>query len=94
MGQQDEQRSDRLLMPYLAHESDMARMERTIRRLWILCIILIVILFGSNVAWVVYENQYIDEEITTIEAKQDGAETNIVGGGDITNVTNGENNED
>ena len=93
MGEHDREHTDRLMMPYVAHESDMARMERTIRRLWILCIILIAILFGSNMAWVVYENQYIDEEITTIEAKQDGAETNIVDGGDITNVTNGKNHE-
>lgn len=33
---------------YIVHESQMARMERIIKRLWILAIILIVLLFGTS----------------------------------------------
>lgn len=45
-------------VPYIVHESDMARLERTIKRLWILLILLIVLLVGSNVAWLAYESQF------------------------------------
>ncbi len=47
---------------YLAwHEGDMARMERANKRLWVVIIILIVALIGSNAAWIYYESQFIDE---------------------------------
>ena len=40
-------------------------LERTIKRLWVLCIILIVLFFGSNAAWIYYENQF-EDVVTTI----------------------------
>lgn len=43
------------------HEGDMARMERANKRLWVVIIILIVALIGSNAAWIYYESQFIDE---------------------------------
>lgn len=46
-------------VPYIVHESMMARQERTIKRLWILVILLILLLFGSNAAWIWYESQFI-----------------------------------
>lgn len=52
-------------IPYFAHEGIMARMERTIKRLWVLCIILIILLAGSNAAWLWYESQF-EEEATTV----------------------------
>ena len=53
-------------IPYLVHESQMARMERMIKRLFVLCVILIVLLFGTNAGWIWYENQFVDVE-TTVE---------------------------
>ena len=47
-------------------EAVIAVLERTIRRLWILCIISIVLLVGSNAAWIYYESQWEDVETTTI----------------------------
>ena len=41
-----------------------AMTERTIRRLWILIILLIVLLFASNGAWIYYESQFADESWT------------------------------
>ena len=35
-----------------------ATMERTIRRLWILAIILVLLLVGTNAAWIWYESQF------------------------------------
>lgn len=45
-------------VPYVVHEGIVTRLERTNKRLWILCIILIVSLIGSNIAWIYYESQW------------------------------------
>lgn len=64
------------------HEGDMARMERANKRLWVVIIILIVALIGSNAGWIYCESQF--EEISTqIEAEQetdDGGDNYVVGG--------------
>lgn len=69
-------------IPYIAYESAMARMERANKRNFIVIIILILALIATNAGWIVYESQFETVE-TTIEAKQSGADVNIVGGGDI-----------
>ena len=69
-------------VPYIVHESAMARAERTAKRLWITIILLIVMLVGTNGAWIWYESQFTDI-VTTIEAEQDGSGVNIVSGGDL-----------
>lgn len=55
-------------VPYLSHEMDMARQERTIKRLWILLILLIVLFVGSNCAWLWYNSQFEDVSTTTTES--------------------------
>ena len=60
-------------IPYIVHESIVARMERTIKRMWILCILLIILLIGTNIAWIIHEAQGTD-----IVAEQQG-ETMING---------------
>ena len=45
---------------YIVFESTMARLERTIKRLWILCVIIFAAFVISNVAWIYYESQYED----------------------------------
>lgn len=57
---------DERKIEYIAFESICTRLERTNKRLWILCILLIVLLFGTNLAWVIYENQYQTVEATTV----------------------------
>ena len=57
-------------VPYIVHEASMARSERTVKRLWAAIILLIVLLFGSNVGWLYYESQF-EETATTIEAEAD-----------------------
>ena len=73
-------------VPYVVHESAMARAERQNKRLVWVIVLLIVLLVGSNIGWLVYNSQFeIVEttEETIIEATQDGEGTNIVGGGDV-----------
>lgn len=47
-------------VPYVVFEGIEARHERTIRRLWILCLVIFAALVITNGAWVYYENQFID----------------------------------
>lgn len=82
-------------VPYIVHESDMARLERTIKRLWILLLIVIVLLVGSNIAWIVYENQFEEVVTTTQEVEQDtdGGGNNIFVGGDNYGEAKSKNND-
>lgn len=80
-------------VPYIVHEGIMTRLERTIERLWILAIILIILLFGSNAGWIYYESQFSKTETTTIEAEQDGAGVNVIGGGDVNYGAESKDNE-
>lgn len=70
-------------IPYYAHEGIVARMERTIRRLWILCIILILLLAGTNAAWIYYENSF--EDVVVTQENDDGFNNYIGEDGTITN---------
>ena len=65
-------------IPYIAHEGIIARMERANRRLWILCIILIILLAVTNGAWIYYESQF-EDVVTTKEVTQEVSSDN---GGD------------
>lgn len=56
-----------LSVPYVVHESEMARAERREKRLWIAVIALIFSLLASNIGWLVYESQF-----ETIYWEQDG----------------------
>lgn len=49
---------------YLEFESSQARMERINRRLWVLCLVLIISLLGTNGAWLYYESQFTDTEVS------------------------------
>lgn len=64
-------------VPYIVHEGDMARMERTNKRLWIIVIMLILLLIASNTAWLMYESQFTDEKTTEVTQELDTG-----GGGD------------
>ena len=75
---------DQQMIPYFCHEGDMARAERTIKRLWILCILLIVLLVGTNIAWIHYENQFQDE-VTVTQDSSTGVNNYLGGNGVITN---------
>ena len=61
-------------VPYIVHEASMARMERIIKRLWIVVVILIVALVGTNLAWTLYESQFetIVTETYTSESDDGG----------------------
>ncbi len=70
-------------VPYLVHEGDMSRLERQLKRLWIVILVLIFLLVGSNCAWIVYENSF--EEVVITQENSDGYNNYIGNDGDITN---------
>lgn len=77
------------IVPYIVHESAMARMERQIKRIWIAVIVAVCLLFASNAGWLIYESQF-----ETITYEQDGEGTNNVNygeQGDLNNCSESEN---
>ena len=71
---------ENVTVPYLVHEGVLARMERTIKRLWILCIVLIVLFVGTNAGWLYYESSY-EEVVVTQEAENDSGSIHLNGTG-------------
>lgn len=72
------------------HEAETARLERIIKRLWILAIIIFAALIVTNVAWIYYESQWEAVEETTETVTQDvrshgNSETVVAGIGDAFN---------
>lgn len=72
---------------YVAFEGVCARFERTIKRLWILIILLTVFLVGSNCAWLYYESQF-----ETVATTNESYECEADNGG--TAIANGEGEVD
>lgn len=67
-------------VPYIVHESAMARSERHIKRLWIVLIVAVALIFVSNAAWLWAWMQYdYTSECEEIVYQQDGEGTNIIG---------------
>lgn len=79
-------------IPYIAYEAAQSRLERIIKRLWITTIILIVLLVGSNVAWLIYESSFEYFETTVTQENTDGYNNYIGNDGDITNGQTDSNN--
>ena len=71
----------------------MTRMERVIRRLWILCIILALALVGTNAAWVVYENSFETVSTSVMQENESGYNNFIGNDGDIANYGNDKSTE-
>ena len=75
-------------VPYIVHESSMARMERQIKRLWIAVIVAVCLLFASNAGWLFcwMQYDYSSEEIVVEQDAKDGGNANYIGNdGDIVN---------
>ena len=82
------------MMPIAQHEKDQNRLMSIIKSLISVIIVLIVLLVGSNIAWIVYEAQFdvVEETNTTVEQDADNGENNFIGG-DYYGEANGKNNE-
>ena len=77
-------------VPYIVYESEAARHERTVKRLLTALLITILLMVGTNMAWLYVWNQYdFSSESITMET-DDTANTNLLGSGANTNgvITN------
>ena len=72
-------------VPYIAHESAVARLERVIKRMWVLVLSLIILLVAYNGAWIWWESQYKTIETTITQENADGYNNYIGNDGDIVN---------
>lgn len=76
-------------VPYVVHESAMARAERQAKRLVAVIILLIVLLVGSNIGWLVYESQFetvestVEENYDIVQDAENGNNNSIINGGEI-----------
>lgn len=68
-----------MTVPYIVHESAMARNERHIRRLVIALIVAIVMIFATNIAWLIVWNSYEYVGDSEVTFEQDGEGVNIIG---------------
>ena len=60
-------------VPYIVYESEAARHERTVKRLLMALLITILLMVGTNLAWLYVWNQYdFTSETYTIENHEDG----------------------
>lgn len=87
-----EKQTEHVEIAYLVYESNMARMERTQKRLIFALVISIAVIFLSNLVWLFVWNQYdyigeSAETTTTTTYQQDGNGVNIIG--DENEVKNG-----
>lgn len=86
----------RQTVPYIVHESAMARSERHIRRLAIALIVAIVMIVVCNLSWLYAWMQYdyvSGDSVTTVEAK-DGIANYIGNDGSIVNGEDYSSQED
>lgn len=78
-------KSDVTMIPFFIAESMADRQSLTIKKLWILCILLIVLLIGTNAMWIWYESQfeYYEQEVEQdIEAEMEDGDFTVIGIGD------------
>ena len=79
---------DVAFIPYYVAESMADRQANTIKRLWIMCILLIVLLVGTNALWLWYESQW--EYVETTETVEQDIDAEL-GDGDFTVIGIGDN---
>lgn len=70
---------------YFAYESAVASLERIIKRMWALMLVLIILLAGSNAVWIYWNSQFKTVETTITQENKDGYNNYIGNDGDIVN---------
>lgn len=75
-------------VPYIVYESEAARHERTVKRLITALLIAILLIVGSNLAWLYVWNQY-DFTSETYSVENEGNSNLLGAGASMNGVTNG-----
>lgn len=77
-------------IPYYVAEGMVDRVSRTNKRLWIMCMLLIILLVGTNALWLWYESQWEVVETEITQENERGYNNYVGNDGDI---YNGETND-
>lgn len=83
---------DTASIPYYVAEGMIDRLSATNKRLWVMCILLIVLLVGSNALWIIYESQFMYYEQSVEQEIESEGNTTVIGIGD--NYDKGETKSD
>lgn len=70
-------------IPFIAHEAEMERADRQLKRMWIALILLIVLLVSSNALWIWHTKRFERAEsftTQTVEQEADKGYNQFVGG--------------
>ena len=68
-------------VPFVVYESLAEKNDRQQKRLIAVILTLVFLLFASNIAWIIYLNQYDYVDSMEISSEQDGEGVNIIGAG-------------
>lgn len=77
---------------YTIYESAQARADRRFKQMWILVIIMFLSLVGTNIGWIIYENQFEDTVTVTQDVDTQSSPAYVNGTGRL--VVNGEDKAD
>lgn len=78
-------------VPYIVYESEAARHERTVKRLLIALLVTILLMVGTNMAWLYVWNQYdFSSESYVIEGADDSNANMLGNGASVNGVINNE----
>ena len=81
--------NDMAVMPIVEHEKGQNRLMKIIKWLIAVILVLIVLLVGSNICWIVYENSFEDvnttEEYQIEQDAESGNNNSVINGGEIVN---------
>ena len=71
------------MMTTAQHEKEMTRMETANKRMFIAFLVVLVMLFATNIAWIIYENQFQDVVVTQEADTWDGGNNYMNGTGEF-----------
>ena len=70
-------------VPYIVYELTVDKLTTVIKRLWIMLLVLVFLLVGTNLAWLYYESQFENVSIEQeVQQESDGDGSNSFVGGD------------
>lgn len=72
-------------IPFYVHEAEMYRMERNNKRWFIAFMVVLFMLFATNIGWVIYESQFEDIYIEQAGDTDDGGSNYFNGTGVFNN---------
>lgn len=81
-------------VPYIVYQGTMARFERTIRKLVLVIIVAISMMFASNMAWLYAWNLYDYESSSVVVDSESKGNANYIGASGVINNGEGDSKED